>query len=66
MGYAARANHNPVTRESRETRQLRRLLSLFSNRGTYEQWLTARSVDEVHRAHMEQLLPAHLKAQGSV
>lgn len=63
MGWQARVNGTP---QARADRQLRRLLALFPDRATYEQWLSARQVDDGKRAHMEQFLPAHLKAQGTV
>ena len=64
MGYAQRLN--PRKPDTGPERQLRRVLALFPDRSTYEQWLTARSVDDAHRAHMERFLPAHLRVQGSV
>lgn len=63
MGREARINQHP---DVQAQRTLRRLLMLFPDRATYEQWLTARAVDDKRRAHMEQFLPTHLKAQGSV
>lgn len=46
--------------------KLRLMLDLFPDRTTYEQWLTAREVDDAHRAHLEQFLPARLQAQEAV
>lgn len=63
MGREARLHATP---EARAERKLRRVLALFPDRATYEQWVTARSVPDAYRAHMESCLPAHLKAQGSV
>lgn len=63
MGWQARINQHP---DVQAQRTMRRILMLFPDRATYEQWLTARNVSEAHRAHMEQFLPEHLKVQGSV
>lgn len=52
----------PITAEHK----LRLMLDLFPDRTTYEQWLTARKVDDAHRAHLEQFLPARLQAQEAV
>lgn len=67
MGYAARANamnsRDPRTKRDEE---LRRLLNLFADRSTYEQWCTKSQIDDEHRAAMEAYLPARLQAQGAV
>ena len=64
MGWAQRAN--PRTPDTCVERQLRRMLALFPDRQTYEQWLDARVVSDQQRAHLERYLPDPLKAQGSV
>lgn len=64
MGYAQRAN--PQKPDTAAQAQMRRVLALFPDRATYEQWLTAREVPDEHRAHMESFLPEHLQAKGTV
>ena len=69
MGWAQRANPLATPKMQRQRtveRNLRAMLSLFPDRETYEHWLTAREIDDAHRAHLEAFLPDHLKAQGTV
>lgn len=69
MGYASRVNPNTTDEAQRRLTaeaDMRAVLALFPDRATYEQWLTAREVPEQHRAHMEQFLPAALRAVTSV
>ncbi len=40
---------------------LTKLLALFPDRATFEQWAEARQVPPEARAHMEKHLPAHLQ-----
>ena len=65
MGWAARANPTN-TPQGRHEAQLRRVLAMFPDRSTYEQWLVKSQMDDAHRAHLEQFLPARLRAQGAV
>jgi hypothetical protein len=64
MGYASRLN--PRAQESTVERRLRRMLALFADRQTYEQWLAARGVSDQQRAHLERYLQQALQAHGSV
>lgn len=69
MGWAERANPGATRQAKRQRtieRNIRWTLSLFPDRETYEHWLSARAIDDAHRAHLEVFLPDHLKAQGSV
>ena len=65
MGWAERINHTRNSRERQEA-ELRHVLAQFPDRAAYERWLTTSQLDDVHRAHLEHYLPAHLLVQGTV
>lgn len=70
MGYAARLNPRSVeggttTADALQAR-LARFCAFFATRADYEGYLEGRGITDAERATLEALLPAHLKAQGTV
>lgn len=63
MGYMERYNKHPQVQAERA---LQRILDMFPDRDTFEQWATAKGLSDEHRAHLESRLPARLQAQGTV
>ncbi len=67
MGRDSRVNPNTTAEAQRRLQaesQLRAMLNLFPDRATYERWMTSRTVDTEHAAHMEQFLPPRLQVSG--
>lgn len=69
MGYAARTNgfsRQGKPLPDQDAVSLRRMLNLFPDRTTFEQWVTGKQFDRAIVAHLEAHLPPRLQQQGTV
>lgn len=64
MGRLSRLNPHTTPEAQRQLTaeaHIRKLLALFPDRSTFEQWATAKALPDNVRAHMERHLPPHLQ-----